>query len=80
MMTNEGNRNLRFAWIGDFDSLNYFVKDNLMLDGTWLQSGGDNKLFTSDHVTTTWKKNKNVLSLDGERAIDIMKELCKQII
>ena len=76
MMATEANRNLRLAWIGDFDSLNYFVKDNLMLGGTWLQPGGDNKLFTSDHVTTTWRKNKNVLSFDGEREIDIMKELC----
>ena len=51
MMATEASRNLSLAWIGDFDSLKYFVKDNLTLDGTWVQPGGDKKLFTLDHVT-----------------------------
>ncbi len=79
MIPTEASENLSLAWIGDFESLKYFVKDNLKLVGTWKQSGDDEELFTSGHVNITWTKNKHVLSFHGERAIDIMKKLCKQI-
>ena len=65
---------LCFAWSGDYESLKQFVKDDLNLEGTWSQPGGDRKLFTLGDSTILWKKNKNVLCLDGtiERA-----RLCK---
>lgn len=78
-MATKVSEKLCFAWIGDFESLKNFVKEKLKLDGTWLQPGGDKKLFTSEDSTITWRKNKNLLSLDGERANDIAKELCKQM-
>ena len=54
-----------------------FVKDDLNLEGTWSQPGGDRKLFTLGDSTILWKKNKNVLRLDGARANEIMQSLCK---
>lgn len=70
---------LSFAWIGDFELLKQFVSENLKLEGTWSQPGGDKKLFTFEYSTIIWRKNRNLLSFDGEKASDIMKELCKQI-
>lgn len=63
---------LCFAWSGDYDSLKQFVKDDLNLEGTWSQPGGDRKLFTVDDSTILWKKNKNILVLDGAGASEIM--------
>ena len=68
---------LCFAWSGDYESLKQFVKDDLNLEGTWSQPGGDRKLFTLGDSTILWKKNKNVLRLDGARANEIMQSLCK---
>ena len=70
---------LCFAWSGDYESLKQFVKDDLNLEGTWSQPGGDRKLFTLGDSTILWKKNKNVLRLDGARANEIMQSLCKLI-
>ena len=70
---------LSFAWIGDFELLKQFVSENLKLEGIWSQPGGDKKLFTFEDSTIIWRKNRNLLSFDGEKASDIMKELCKQI-
>lgn len=70
---------LGFAWCGDFELLKQFVSENLKLEGTWSQPGGDKKLFTSEDLTIIWRKNKNLLSVNGKRASKIMKELCKQI-
>jgi hypothetical protein len=75
------SKSLCFAWTGEFDSLKCFVKDNLKLKGTWTQPGGDKKVFTSEDSTSTliWRKNKSILLIDGERAHDIMKDLCKHM-
>ena len=70
---------LCFAWSGDYESLKQFVKDDLNLEGTWSQPGGDRKLFTLGDSTILWKKNKNVLRLDGARANEIMQSLCKLV-
>ena len=70
---------LSFAWIGDFELLKQFVSENLKLEVTWSQPGGDKKLFTFEDSTIIWRKNRNLLSFHGEKASDIMKELCKQI-
>ena len=68
---------LCFAWSGDYESLKQFVKDDLNLEGTWSQPGSDRKLFTLGDSTILWKKNRNVLRLDGARANEIMQSLCK---
>ena len=68
---------LSIAWTGDYESLKHFV--SLKIDGIWSHPGGDKKLFTSEYATISWRKSKNVILVDGERAVDIIKELCKLI-
>ena len=70
---------LCFAWAGDFECLKRFVSEDLQLNGTWSQPGGDKNLFTFDDSVIIWRKNKNLLYLNGEKAGDVMKELCQQI-
>ena len=43
--------NLCFAWIGDFESLKQFVREDLKLRGDWEQSGGDKKVFFMQQIT-----------------------------
>jgi hypothetical protein len=33
--------NLRLSWIGDHDNLKEFVRDNLILQGTWSSPAGE---------------------------------------
>ena len=70
---------LSIAWTSDYESLKHFVSERLKIDGIWSHSGRDKKLFTSEYVTISWRKSKNVILVDGERAVDIIKELCKLI-
>lgn len=79
MMAINTSKNLCFAWTGEFSSLKCFVKDNLKLNGIWTQPGGDKKVFTSDDSILVWRKNKGILLIDGVRAHDIMKVLCKHM-
>ena len=67
---------LSFAWTGDFESLKQLVGENLKLVGFWSQPGGDKKVFSSStNVSITWRKNKNSLTVKGEGATNILKEL-----
>ena len=70
---------LCFAWTGDLVLLKQFVSEKLNLDGSWEQPGGDRKVFKCEDLTITWKKNKNLLCIEGERAKDITEDLCKII-
>ena len=69
--------NLCFAWTGDFNSLKKFVAETLMLDGQWMQPGGDKKLFTFDTSSIVWRKNKNLLSVEGEQSSCVKKKICE---
>lgn len=75
-MASKLSEKLCFAWSGDYESLKQFVKDDLNLEGTWSQPGGDRKLFAVDDSTILWKKNKCLLCLDGARANEFMRKLC----
>ena len=70
---------LSLAWTGDYQALKDFVSDDLQLEGVWSQPGGDKKLFTGDEATIIWRRNKNLLSIDGKRANDILGKLCEII-
>ena len=78
-MPSNASEGLCFAWTGEFDLLKNFVKDNLKLKGIWSQPGGDKKVFTSENCKIIWRKNKNILSVDGKRARNVLKETCKQV-
>jgi hypothetical protein len=53
--------NLRLSWIGDHDSLKEFVRDNLILQGTWSSPAGEKKLFESEGLTILWLKKKKLV-------------------
>ena len=78
-MASKASEGLCFAWTGEFDLLKNFVKDNLKLKGIWSQPGGDKKVFTSENCKIIWRKNKNILSVDGKRARNVLQEMCKQV-
>ena len=69
--------NLRLSWTGDFVSLKTFVKEILKLDGEWTQPGSDTKHFEYGNSSIIWRKNKQLLSIDGERSSEIKMEICK---
>jgi hypothetical protein len=70
---------LCIAWSGTYEFLKQFVSEDLQIKGTWEQSGGDRKLFSCDTSTILWRKNKGLLSINGENATEIMRELCKRM-
>ena len=70
-------KNLSLSWTGDLDSLNIFVKEILKLDGEWTQPGGDKKHFEYGNSSISWRKNKRLLSIDGEKSSEIKMEICK---
>ena len=73
----ESIKNLSLAWTGEFDSLKKFVKDSLKLDGEWTQPGSDKKVFTFGDSIITWRKNKQLLSVSGEKSNVIGKQICE---
>ena len=73
------SKSLGLAWSGDFDSLKWFVAESLKLNGTWVQPGGDKKVFTAKDISITWRKNKNLLFVEGAKASQLKKEVCRYI-
>jgi hypothetical protein len=69
--------NLRLSWIGDHESLKEFVRDNLILQGTWSSPAGEKKLFESEGLTILWLKNKKFLAVNGKDAKEIRSRLIK---
>ena len=51
----------------------------MKVDGAWSFPGSDKKLFTSEYVIISWRKSKGILLVSGEKAVNIVNELCKQI-
>ena len=41
--------NLRLSWVGDHESLKEFIKDSLMVQGTWSSPAGEMKLFKAEN-------------------------------
>lgn len=68
--------NLYFVWNGDYQSLKCFVGKDLNLDGVWEQPRGDKKVFKSNNISITWRKNKSLLHFEGLEANKITKLLC----
>ena len=67
--------NLCFAWSGDFESLKLFIEEDLKLDGTWSHPGRDKKLFSTENITISWRRDKSILWRKGENADSLMKNL-----
>jgi hypothetical protein len=69
--------NLSLAWTGDFDSLKTFIKEVLKFNGEWSQPGGDKKHFVFGNSSISWRRNKHLLSVNGEKSNEIRMEICK---
>ena len=65
--------------VGDFESLKQFVADSLKLKGVWSQPGGDKKVFATEDVSTIWRNNKNLLFIEGAKANQLKREVCRYI-
>ncbi len=72
--------NLCLAWSGDFESLKLFLKEDLKFNGTWMQPGGDKKLFSSENLTISWRRDKSILSFEGEKVDGLKKDLCDMLL
>jgi hypothetical protein len=48
----------------------------LKLTGTWSQPGGDKKVFVAEDASIVWRKNKNILTIEGVKA---KREVCRYI-
>ena len=71
---------LSLAWSGDFDSLKEFLCKACDFVGNWSQPGGDKKVFSfDDDSSISWRKSKKLLSFNGPRASQLMRDLCKRL-
>ena len=78
-MTTNSSTKLCLALSGSYESLKQFVSNDLQLKGIWEQPRRDRKRFISDKLTVRWRKDGYLLSLEGERATDFMKDLYRRI-
>ena len=77
--TESTSKSLGLSWTGDFESLKYFVAESLKLTGTWSQPGGDKKVFVAEDASIVWRKNKNILTIEGVKANQLKREVCRYI-
>ena len=68
---------LCLAWTGDYESLKQFVVDSLKLEGIWFHPGGDKKLFEAEDCSISWRKNSKLLFIEGEKEIQVRREVYK---
>ena len=68
---------LCLAWTGDYEPLKQFVMESLKLDGIWSQPGGDKKVFNAEDCLISWQKNNKLLFIEGQREIQVKKEICE---
>ena len=71
------SNNLCLAWDGVYGALKQFVQDSLKLEGTWSQPGGDKKVFKTDKCLISWRKNRKLLYIEGEKETQVKIELYK---
>ena len=69
-------KNLKLAWIGDFQSVKCMVAEYLELDGMWDSPGGEKKVFYSGDIPTiSWWNKKKLIQIDGVNAMAIKRKL-----
>ena len=56
---------LQFAWSGDYGSLKQFFSVDLNLPKTWKQPGRNKKAFETCETVISWRKSKNMLTIEG---------------
>ena len=69
-------KNLKLAWVGDFQSVKCLTADYLKLDGKWDSPGGEKKvLYCGDSPTILWWSKKKLLQFEGANAEFIQQRL-----
>ena len=69
-------KNLKLAWIGDFQSVKCMVAEYLEIDGWWDSPGGEKKVFYSGDIPTiSWWNKKKLIQIDGVNAMAIKRKL-----
>ena len=59
-------KNVKLAWVGDFQSIKCLVNEYLELEGEWVSPGGEEKVFFCGNVPTiTWLSKRKLLQIDG---------------
>ena len=51
----------------------------MKLTGTWSQPGGDKKVFVAEGASVVWRKNKNILTIEGVKANQLKRDVCRYI-
>ena len=77
----------KLKWIGDLDSLKYFIAIELNLSGKWSSTGGDVKAFTSESdvsneseiIKMKWYQGKKFLLFQGVKAKQIEEEIQRKM-
>ena len=77
----------KLKWIGDLDSLKYFIANELNLSGKWSSPGGDVKAFTSESdvsneseiIKMKWYQGKKFLLFQGVKAKQIEEEIQRKM-
>ncbi len=54
-----------------------FIKEVLKFNGEWSQPGGDKKHFVFGNSSISWRRNKQLLTVNGEKSNEIRMEICK---
>ena len=53
------------------------MADSLKLKGVWSKPGSDKKVFAAEDVSIIWRKNKNLLFIEGAKANQLKREVCR---
>ena len=72
--------NLRLSWAGDHNSLKEFVQNTLELQGNWSSPAGEKKLFEANNIKILWWKNKKFLTIDGDDANRIKRDMMNALL
>ena len=63
-----GVKNLKLSWTGDFELLQYIVRDFMKFGGKWNSPGGEKKVCSDGDTSIIWWKRKKFLLVEGKHA------------
>ena len=75
-MASELRTGLKICWTKGFALLQRFVAETLKLDGVWLSSGGDKKVFNMQESSLSCCKSNKVLCFNGDNGDDLKFKFC----
>ena len=70
---------LQLCCMGEFEKLRLFVNENVDFVGIWSSPGGDKKKYSDGNSSTSWRKPKKVLEIQGRDRSVITAKLCSML-